>query len=232
MEGARKWVEYAAENYDAKNDELRPLDLENEDDRAVAQWEIEEKERFLELKAQMDAALATTEDEDLVCEFDHDQVVRSLQTMMTDENGLVKMTLPDLPWNGGRGWHLEDAVLGMIGEILMSARNACIRGIFTLVVNRNHLLALKDGPTSQRALNGDPNVAASWMHNFVLAFKMDVQRTKSAIEHTVILDQGSKMPLWDEKRNRWDWSPEKAYRKGIFDFARFVCVDVCLCVCT
>ena len=228
VEGARLWVNFAAENYDAKNDELRPLDPENEDDQAIAQWEVEEKARFVELKEQMDTALETTEESNMVCDIDYARVERGLRTIMTDENGLVKMTLPDLPWNGGRGSDLEVSVLGMMGEILMSARNAGIRGIFTLVVNRNHLLALKDGPTSQNALNGDPRVAASWMHNFPLAFKMDFQKTKSAIPHTVILDRGSKMPVKDETTNTWDWSNDQQYKGGVIKFTRSVDASLCM----
>ena len=65
------------------------------------------------------------------------------------------------------------------------------------------------------------------MHNFTVAFVMDTLRTKSAIVVTHILDEGSKLPVFDEKKNAWDYSNDEKYKKGVIGFVR--CVFVCVC---
>ena len=216
-------MEFAAENYFAFDDQLMPLNpYEDESHRELIIWERQQQARLLHLKEIMDDALDETKTNDLVCDIDYERVERVMLDLVADDNGLVKLTLPDLPWNGGREFNLKEIVLEMVGLILMSAREKGIRGVFTMVVNRNSLVRREDSEYSQQCLNGDPTIVASWMHNFVLAFVMDLKRTKTGIVETIILDQGSKMPVWDEKENDWDWRPDRKYRKSVFDFARCV----------
>ena len=226
VEGGRMWVDYMSANYKSFNHKLMPLDLEKESHRELLKWEEEEEARFIKLKEDMDSALGECESNDMICDIDYGRVERRLQSILTDDDGLFKMTLPDLPWNGGRQFNIEKKVLGMAGEIMMAARNAGMRGVFTMVTNRNSLLVKEDAEYSQRCLNGDPNIAASWLHNFVLTFTMDFQRTKSQIVVSTILDQGSKMPDWDEKLNDWDWRPDRKHCKAVIMYSR--CEIVCV----
>ena len=167
LDCAREYIAFTKEHFDEFEEHLHQLDLEKEDDVAVAEWEEDEKNRLNELVNDMkDNDDDDWEDEDE--KIDLNTLSSQLEKVMSKEN-VIGVTLPDYLWNGDPVHDLENSIIGIYGEILKRARALNRPVVASIVVNRNILLVDEeiDEDVPQSAVNGDPMTVAEWLHNLV-----------------------------------------------------------------
>lgn len=186
LEAARTMIRILGEKYDRFESRLLVLTESDETHIPVMEWEEKEREELKGLLEKM--AEASVEDTD--------DTIDGAAFEQVTEGEVVKLLLPNLPFDEGFEWQFERLTIDLIGQVLQRARDANQQVIATFVVNRSSTTVTDEDEEkglTQSAVNGDHTLVAKMLHNFVCGlFSLSLSLSQPTHRRLLVFDRQSR----------------------------------------